>query len=275
MKNPHHWIWCNFMWFGQLSNLGVFEAFDLATIVQWSKKIIVDGRWAFWGWWKKKFNIWTCWIQKKWTVKICTYNVIYKQAPKKKPSYFYCSRAWCWGPAPPRILPTSRSKLEIFLRFTLGVRAQKTWGQLRAFLACCWSQVTTKCYNIDVRILINAGIWAPKVANWLLKLYPFFSLGVNTRLQSSALISNLGLIENIFFYFSLDPSVKPLGPNSTFAPIGMLNLGWTSALTPSVKLGLRLHLWNLLPLLLARNIEQLHTVPTIVMGTSLPNIYVF
>jgi hypothetical protein len=40
-------------------------------------------------------------------------------------------------------------------------------------------------------------------------------------------------------------------------------------------LGLRLHLWNLLPLLLARNIEQLHTVPTIVMGTSLPNIYVF
>jgi hypothetical protein len=124
-------------------------------------------------------------------------------------------------------------------------------------LACCWSQVTNKCYNIDVRILINAGIWAPRVANWLLKLYPFFSLGVNTRLQSSALISNLGLIENIFFYFSLDPSVKPLGPNSTFAPIGMLNLGWTSARTPSVKLGLRLHLWNLLPLLLATNIEQL------------------
>ncbi len=56
-------------------------------------------------------------------------------------------------------------KLEIFLRFTLGVRAQKTWGQLRAFLACCWSQVTTKCYNIDVRILINAGIWAPRVAH--------------------------------------------------------------------------------------------------------------
>jgi hypothetical protein len=43
-------------------------------------------------------------------VKICTYNVIYKHAPKKKPSYFYCSRACCWGPAPPRILPTSPSK---------------------------------------------------------------------------------------------------------------------------------------------------------------------
>jgi hypothetical protein len=26
---------------------------------------------------------------------ICTYNVIYKQALKKKASYFYCSRACC------------------------------------------------------------------------------------------------------------------------------------------------------------------------------------
>jgi hypothetical protein len=58
------------MRFGQLSNLGVFEAFDLATIVQWSKKIIVEGRWAFEVGGKKKFNIWTCWIQKKWMVKI-------------------------------------------------------------------------------------------------------------------------------------------------------------------------------------------------------------
>jgi hypothetical protein len=27
-------------------------------------------------------------------------------------------------------------------------------------------QVTNKCYNIDVRILINAGTLAPRVANW-------------------------------------------------------------------------------------------------------------
>jgi hypothetical protein len=33
----------------------------------------------------------------------------------------------------------------------------------------------------------------------------------------------------------LTPSVQPLGLISTFAPIGMLDLGWTSALTPSVK----------------------------------------
>jgi len=31
------------------------------------------------------------------------------------------------------------------------------------------------------------------------------------------------------------PSVKHLGPISTFAPIGMFDLGRTSALTPSVK----------------------------------------
>jgi hypothetical protein len=33
----------------------------------------------------------------------------------------------------------------------------------------------------------------------------------------------------------LTPSAKPLGLISTFAPIGMLDLGWTLALTPSVK----------------------------------------
>jgi hypothetical protein len=33
----------------------------------------------------------------------------------------------------------------------------------------------------------------------------------------------------------LTPSVKLLGLNSTFAPIRMLDLGWTLALTPSVK----------------------------------------
>jgi hypothetical protein len=50
-----------------------------------------------------------------------------------------------------------------------------------------WPQVTNKCKDIDVRILINAETLAPKglVANWLPKLdgiLSFFSaLGVNTR----------------------------------------------------------------------------------------------
>jgi hypothetical protein len=38
-------------------------------------------------------------------------------------------------------------------------------------------------------------------------------------------ISSLGQIENIFSISVLTPSVKPLGPISTFAPIGMLDLG--------------------------------------------------
>jgi hypothetical protein len=50
----------------------------------------------------------------------------------------------------------------------------------------------------------------------------------------------LGQIENIFSISALTPSVKTLGPISTFAPIGMLDLSWTLALTSvaivSVKL---------------------------------------
>jgi hypothetical protein len=39
----------------------------------------------------------------------------------------------------------------------------------------------------------------------------------------------------MFSISALTPSLKPLGPISTFAPVGMLDLGWISALTPSVK----------------------------------------
>ncbi len=171
----------------------------------------------------------------------CTYNVIYKQVPKKKQAIFTvlghvveaqrlpescqlhlqnwrsiffsgysshikysfsatnwrcmqksCECTWPqWQNVSSTYGHTSKISKEVsghsgssrlYARFTLGVRAEKTLGQLWAFLACCWSQVTNKCYNIDVRILINAGTWAPRVANWLLKWYPFFSLGVNTRL---------------------------------------------------------------------------------------------
>jgi hypothetical protein len=33
----------------------------------------------------------------------------------------------------------------------------------------------------------------------------------------------------------LTSSVKPVGPISTFAPIGLFDLGWTLTLIPSVK----------------------------------------
>jgi hypothetical protein len=46
---------------------------------------------------------------------------------KKKASYFYCSRACCWGPAPPKILPTSPSKLEIFFLLATTVTLSKAF----------------------------------------------------------------------------------------------------------------------------------------------------
>ncbi len=137
----------------------------------------------------------------------CTYNVIYKQVPKKKQAIFTvlghvveaqrlpescqlhlqnwrskffngysshikysfsatnwrcmqksCECTWPqWQNVSSTYGHTSKISKEVsghsgssrlYARFTLGVRAQKTWGQLWAFLACCWSQVTNKCYNI-------------------------------------------------------------------------------------------------------------------------------
>jgi len=46
----------------------------------------------------------------------CTYNVIYKQAPKKSKLFFYCQ-----NPARPRILSTSPSKLEILFLVATAV----------------------------------------------------------------------------------------------------------------------------------------------------------
>ncbi len=51
---------------------------------------------------------------------------------------------------------------------------------------------------------------------------------------------NFGQIEKIFSSSALTPNVKPLGLISTLASIGMLDLGWTLALTPSVKWALLL-----------------------------------
>jgi hypothetical protein len=57
------------------------------------------------------------------------------------------------------------------------------WVLFEHFWIVVWPQVTNKCYNIDVRILINAGTLAPSVVNWLPKFDSilFFSLGANTR----------------------------------------------------------------------------------------------
>jgi hypothetical protein len=56
------------------------------------------------------------------------------------------------------------------------VRAKKLGPNFEHFWLDVWPQVANKCYNIDVRILINAGTLASRVANWLYQIqwYPSF-----------------------------------------------------------------------------------------------------
>jgi hypothetical protein len=60
--------------------------------------------------------------------------------------------------------------------------------------------------------------WNQGFANWLPKFVGiiFFCIGAMTRPQSSAFITSLGQIENVFSISALTPSVKPLVPISTF-----------------------------------------------------------
>jgi hypothetical protein len=56
-------------------------------------------------------------------------------------------------------------------------------------------------------------------------LWLFSALGANTRpYKVQHLLVTWGQIEKFFSISALTPSVKPLGPISTFAPIGMLDL---------------------------------------------------
>jgi hypothetical protein len=65
------------------------------------------------------------------------------------------------------------------------------------------------------------------------------ALGPTLRLIQGHKLQHLlvtcGQIEKKISLSALTPSVKPLGLISTFAPIEMLDLGWTLAPTPSVK----------------------------------------
>jgi hypothetical protein len=122
------------------------------------------------------------------------------------------------------------SKMDSNARFTLGARAKKTWGQLWAFLGCkltpkllinattLTSGYPNKCYNTDVRILINAGILAPRIANCLLfsllNIFPnwppkfdvilFPALGPIQGHKVQHLVVTWGILKSFFFYFSLD-----------------------------------------------------------------------
>jgi hypothetical protein len=73
-------------------------------------------------------------------------------------------------------------------------------------LLVVWPQVTNKSYNIDVKILINAGTFTSRVANWLPKFNGilFSALGPIQGHKVEHLLVTWRQIENNFFYFSLD-----------------------------------------------------------------------
>ncbi len=63
------------------------------------------------------------------------------------------------------------------------LRPQKLGANFEHFWLVVSPQVTNKCKNIDIRIVINAGTLAPRVAIWLPKFDAilFFRFGANTR----------------------------------------------------------------------------------------------
>jgi len=82
-----------------------------------------------------------------------------------------------------------------------------------------------------------AFYWAPRVANWLPRFdgIVFSPLGPIQGHRVQHLLVTRGRLKMFFSISALTPSVKPLGLISTFAPIGMLDLSCTLALTHSVK----------------------------------------
>jgi len=76
-------------------------------------------------------------------------------------------------------------------------------------------------FNYDTKLQASTLSWG--MPNLTVSF--FSALGPIQGHKSSAFTNSLGQIENIFSIFSLDPSVKPLRLISTFAPLGMLDLG--------------------------------------------------
>ncbi len=92
-----------------------------------------------------------------------------------------------------------------------------------------WCQDIDKCWNIGPKgSKLTSQIW------W----YPFSALGPIQGHKVQHFISKLGQIEKFFSISAWTPSVKPLGLILSFAPIGMLDLGWTFALNSKCEGGL-------------------------------------
>ncbi len=103
---------------------------------------------------------------------------------------------------------------------TLYTRSQGPENFRRNFGHCWvanWPPVINKCQNIDVRILINAGTLAPRVANWPPKfdgiLFPALGPIQDHKVQH---LFVLGADWKVFFYFSLDSQCKAHGADFNF-----------------------------------------------------------
>jgi hypothetical protein len=80
---------------------------------------------------------------------------------------------------------------------------------------------------MDVRLLVNAGTLAPRVADW-----PSIFDGIRFSASGPVQVHNVqhllvtwGRLKSLFSISALTRGVKHLGLISTFAPIGMLDLG--------------------------------------------------
>jgi hypothetical protein len=90
-----------------------------------------------------------------------------------------------------------------------------------------WCQIISQCSNIGT----NQGLQIASQIWW----YPLFSLGPIQGHNVQHLLVTWGRLKSFFSISTFTPGVEPPVLISTFAPIGMLDLGWTLALTPSVK----------------------------------------
>jgi hypothetical protein len=89
-----------------------------------------------------------------------------------------------------------------------------------------WWQIISKCWNIGARV----ADWPPIFDGIL-----FSALGPILGHNVQHLLVTWGRLKSFFCISPLMPGVKYSELISTFARIGMLDLGWTLALTPSVK----------------------------------------
>jgi hypothetical protein len=92
---------------------------------------------------------------------------------------------------------------------------------------------------IRTKIFYCSNIGAPRVANWPpnLKNILFLPWGQVRAIKR--------WIKKIVSFSAVTPIVKPLGLISVIAPIGMLDLSSTLALTPNVKVGLSSKRWGM------------------------------